>query len=129
MISIIIIFDMAEVLQQAWTNSMKWCLVHADEKYPNLNELQTILWKEYTPPINRISALHLISETNNMELVKLLLAHDIPIDSRDRTGSTPLHWAAFKGNLNLVRLLLDNNANTNLVDYGKYYFKYFISKY
>jgi ankyrin repeat protein len=32
---------------------------------------------------------------------------------------TPLHWAARKGNLDVVKLLLENGANPNAVDNSK----------
>ncbi|KAI9110703.1 hypothetical protein K1719_018141 [Acacia pycnantha] len=36
-----------------------------------------------------------------------------PLDSRDHTGSTPLHLAADKGNIRCARLLVEGGANVN----------------
>ena len=46
--------------------------------------------------------------------VRRLLAHDQTLLlARDKDGSTPLHCAAWKGNVDVVRILLDAGAPIN----------------
>ena len=35
----------------------------------------------------------------------------------DQNGTTPLHWAAFKGHKDVVHLLLDRGADPNIADH------------
>ena len=49
------------------------------------------------------------------EVVRLLLARGSPVDGRGSpAGHTPLHEAAFNGDLALVRLLIDSGADRSL---------------
>ena len=49
------------------------------------------------------------------EIVRLLIAHGSPVDGRGSpAGHTPLHEAAFNGDLALVRLLLDSGADRSV---------------
>ncbi|KAK5125795.1 hypothetical protein LTR85_012071 [Meristemomyces frigidus] len=53
----------------------------------------------------------------NGRLSPELLRHAFrDIDTPDRSGETPLHWACIKGDLVAVQLLLQFGANTNLKD-------------
>lgn len=53
-------------------------------------------------------------------LVEKLLetGHHADIDTRDRLGRTPLHWAAHRGNVAIVQLLLNNGAKSGITDKG-----------
>ena len=46
------------------------------------------------------------AQSNNTEAVRLMLAAGWPADARGQHGATPLHWAAFHGNLAMVREIL-----------------------
>jgi uncharacterized protein len=49
------------------------------------------------------------------EIIRLLIARGCPVDGRGSPkGHTPLHEAAFNGDLPLVRLLLDSGADRSL---------------
>ena len=49
------------------------------------------------------------------EIVRLLVARGSPVDGRGSSaGHTPLHEAAFNGDMALVRLLLDSGADRSL---------------
>lgn len=48
--------------------------------------------------------------------VKALLAHGVPIDSRDREGKTALHGAAGRGQIKVLDYLLSRSADLNAVD-------------
>jgi ankyrin repeat protein len=43
------------------------------------------------------------------------------VAARDATGSTPLHRAAWKGHLEVARVLLANGADPNLQDRNEHY--------
>lgn len=52
-------------------------------------------------------------------VVRGLLERGVPIDSRDREGNTPLHFAAAAGNTQLVAYLLGKGAEVNALNlYG-----------
>jgi ankyrin repeat protein len=46
------------------------------------------------------------ARNNNLAAVHLMLAAGLPVDARSQHGATPLHWAAWHGNAEMVRLLL-----------------------
>ena len=58
-------------------------------------------------------ALHIVSESNSIILLKLLLEQEIDINSRDSQGATPLHLASMKGHLRIVQTLLEYGAKIN----------------
>lgn len=51
------------------------------------------------------------------ELVELIVTHGADVNARDATGETPLHAAAYHGNLNAVKLLLEYKADVNASAY------------
>lgn len=53
-------------------------------------------------------------------LVQKLLenGHHTDVDTRDKLGRTPLHWAAHGGNLAVIQLLLNSNAKSIITDKG-----------
>jgi 26S proteasome non-ATPase regulatory subunit 10 len=70
--------------------------------------------QEYTP-------LHLAVISENVHMVKMLLERSIEVQKTidltfGDTGSTALHWAATKGNVELVAALQGSLANKNLKD-------------
>lgn len=67
------------------------------------------------------TALHLagayrISEQAPLSLVKLLIERGADIKSRNFSGETPLHTAAFRGSASVVQLLLDLGADLEAKD-------------
>lgn len=55
-----------------------------------------------------------------LEAARSLLAARASIDAVDKYGATPLYSAAFLGNLNLVKLLVERGANVNARDKDGY---------
>jgi ankyrin repeat protein len=47
--------------------------------------------------------------------VRLLLASGADVAANDGYGRTALHWAAFRGNEAVARLLLEKGANANAI--------------
>ena len=46
----------------------------------------------------------------------MFLERNARVNIQDKSGRTPLHWCALKGNENLCRLFLERNARVNIQD-------------
>lgn len=46
------------------------------------------------------------ARNNETTVVRLLLESGFPVDARGQHGATPLHWAAFHGNVEMARVIL-----------------------
>ncbi len=55
-------------------------------------------------------------DQDDAEAVEYMVGDDININYRGENGCTPLHIAAWNGNLDIVRMLLDAGAKVNLRD-------------
>ncbi len=51
---------------------------------------------------------------NNLAHVKTLLGKGVSVNARDNSGYTALHYASRAGHIDIVRLLLTNNADPNV---------------
>jgi ankyrin repeat protein len=56
------------------------------------------------------------ARNNNLAAVSLMLAVGLPVDSRSQHGATPLHWAAWHGNAQMVELLLSHHPPLEQTD-------------
>ena len=66
------------------------------------------------------SLLHVAVKFERIANATFLLSRGVrEIDSRDKLGRTALHWAAFTGNLELVKLLKIYGADLNVLDKKK----------
>ncbi|CAG8005980.1 unnamed protein product [Penicillium salamii] len=63
------------------------------------------------------SLLHYAAIGNCTNLLLFLLQSKRSIDSRDQCGRTPLSWAAEYGSLDVAKILLEQGANINALDY------------
>ena len=57
--------------------------------------------------------LYLAAANGLEELVKLLLRHDVSVNTRTNDCQTPLHAAAFGGRLSIIKLLVEKGADVN----------------
>ncbi len=57
-----------------------------------------------------------MAERNNTRAVSRMLALGWPVDARGHHGATALHWAAFHGNVAMVRELLQHGAPVETID-------------
>ena len=51
-----------------------------------------------------------MAEAGNVPAVTRLLDAGVPVDVRGDMGETPLHWACWKGNADLIKALIDHGA-------------------
>jgi ankyrin repeat protein len=62
----------------------------------------------------RADEIHEAARQGNLEKVRALVDKDPTlIAAKDKGGETPLHWAAFSGNIDLVRFLLEKGAEVD----------------
>jgi hypothetical protein len=87
----------------------------------NFNETK----RDLTPKQNKHASkykqnsMHQAVLSRNINEVKHTLNDTININAVDKLGRTPLHYAAFNGDIDIAQLLLENGANINAVDTSK----------
>ena len=65
--------------------------------------------KSFTPAeLNQVAHA---ARNNEFEAVRLLLKAGLPIDARGQHNATPLHWSAWHGNAEMVRLILEHGPD------------------
>jgi ankyrin repeat protein len=52
----------------------------------------------FIDPLTQVSILHIAASQAEKEVLEFLIQINIPIDSKDFMGNTPLHFAALSGN-------------------------------
>jgi ankyrin repeat protein len=56
------------------------------------------------------------ARNNDLTAVRLMLTIGLPVDARSQHGATPLHWAAFHGNAEMLELILRRNPPLEVTD-------------
>jgi ankyrin repeat protein len=56
------------------------------------------------------------ARNNNTAAVRVMLAAGLPVDAVSQHGATPLHWAAFHGNAEMTRRILELNPPLEIAD-------------
>lgn len=65
--------------------------------------------KQWTPIFHAI-------QSNQVDMVKLLLRSGANVNVLDSTKAAPIHWAAFGGQSEILRLLITSGADKNALD-------------
>ncbi|XP_028131929.1 uncharacterized protein LOC114327487 [Diabrotica virgifera virgifera] len=60
--------------------------------------------------------IHVAAENNNKDIIEFFLGKKAGINDTDKQGYTPLHYAAWRGRLEVTQLLVDRKANINAAD-------------
>ena len=64
---------------------------------------------------NRRQIAH-AARNNNLPAVRVMLAAGLPVDATGQHNATPLHWAAFHGNAEMIREILHYHPPLELTD-------------
>lgn len=67
------------------------------------------------PDRDRCKVAH-AAQHNNANSVRLMLQAGWPADARGQHGATPLHWAAFHGNVEMTKIILQHGPPLECVD-------------
>ncbi|WP_342255471.1 ankyrin repeat domain-containing protein [Spiroplasma endosymbiont of Poecilobothrus nobilitatus] len=65
---------------------------------------------------NILNPLYFAIETENIEIIKLLIDNGADVNLRDKNDLTPLHFAIETENIEIIKLLIDNGADPNFLD-------------
>src|SRR5258708_30589027 len=87
-------------------------------------DIATFLIVEHSQDVNACvididgeTPLHVASHQGDVELVQVLVEHEMGIEAQDDYGSTPIHLASFFGVLELAHDLLEHGANIDSLPY------------
>ncbi|XP_058254653.1 ankyrin repeat and EF-hand domain-containing protein 1-like [Hemibagrus wyckioides] len=69
-----------------------------------------------TEPEDGVSALHLASRNNDVEMAHFLLSLNAHPDIQDKKGRTPIMYAAKHGHVDMVKFLIHHQADLTVVD-------------
>ncbi len=83
------------------------CWLH-DEAMVNALLAQNPQIAEALPPAGRRHVAH-AARNNDTAAARLMLASGMPVDTFSQHKATPLHWASWLGNAELVQLILERN--------------------
>jgi ankyrin repeat protein len=79
-------------------------------KHGEIMKVRKYLSWHFNPNYSQDGSTPLILAVKNdhAEVAKLLISHGANTNTIDEQGHTPLHWAYFKGNKELIEALLQN---------------------
>ncbi|MDT3402522.1 ankyrin repeat domain-containing protein [Mucilaginibacter terrae] len=61
-----------------------------------------------------IRPIHLAVAGNHLDIARMLIEHNVQINTQHDTGITPLHYAAKNGNLEMLVVLLEEGADVSI---------------
>ncbi|ETV98198.1 hypothetical protein H310_08924 [Aphanomyces invadans] len=68
------------------------------------------------PAAMQATGLHVAVQKNNAAMVALLLQHGVHVNAQNKVGSTALHLACKQGNIDVLQLLIDADADFGILD-------------
>lgn len=108
-------FDVNEQTDNGWTP------LHCASRKTNIKIVEMLINNNANVNSKNIfgqTPLHLAIKHNNLPFAYFLLQHSADINNTDNNGWTPLHYAVdstwFSPNVDLINLLLKNNAKVNI---------------
>lgn len=63
--------------------------------------------------LDQFTALHFAAQANQIEIVKYLIERGANLNAKSSFNRTPLHLCSLKGHLDVVQILVDNEADVN----------------
>ena len=92
--------------------------VHTLAAEGNIRAFRKIAKSQGNPGLEAVAPdggtpLYLAAANGHEELVKLLLSHDVSVNTVTNDGQTPLHGAALAGQLGIFKLLVEKGADVN----------------
>ena len=106
----------------AWNNTQRFIVRNVDHPKPDIFSFaRTIAADGIEVPSGSATCLHLATTGSYSVLMKILVEeHNANVNAIDKQGSTPLHWACQKGNVEMIEYLIKHKAKVNTVDFGKF---------
>ena len=108
--------DVNQQIKEGWT-----ALHKAAGRRGEVQIVGTLLFEFHADPslalINGSLPIHTAASWNNPECIQVLIQAGSDINARNKSGRTPLHWAAFYRATNAIEWLLGNGADDGLEEY------------
>lgn len=108
------IFDLLMTRSPADEKLLNACWLHDEERVHSL----LAQYPELVAALPAASRRHLAHAARNNDTIaaRLMLSAGFPVDTFSQHHATPLHWAAWHGNAELVRLILEHHPSLENAD-------------